>query len=259
MNRSHRVPSANSLVCTLSSVIVITAAIVATATAWWATHGLLPLCTPLHTPFACPPGPPTAPPSMAPTETQHKIQQGKVKPENPPLQDQILDPEQSKVLQAQHSVSNSPGVSSSKSEEKGDTKVNTASKATNDEMNQAVSENPDSNKTNARKPVDRSSCGSNTTSSGEGTEILEKDEKEKEDKDLIDDARRLMTDVVRRRRRSVVVVAAADGIFENMNTDAALYASVLLQPGPKIGQKLQKCHCLLVGFGSAATKAYKAK
>ena len=78
----------------------ITAATVVAATVWWAAHGLLPLCTPLHTPFACLPAPPSAPPSMAPTETQHKIQQGEVKPENPPLQDQILDPEQSEVLQA---------------------------------------------------------------------------------------------------------------------------------------------------------------
>ena len=172
--------AADSPVCTPPSMTAITAATVAAATAWWAAHGLLPLCTPLHTPFACPPAPPTAPPSMAPTETQHKIQHGEAKPENPPLQDQILDPEQSEVLQAQHSVSNSPGVSSSESEEKGDTNVNIASKVTNDEMNQ-VSENPDSNKMNARKPVDRSSCGSNTTSSGEETEILEKDEKEKEE------------------------------------------------------------------------------
>jgi len=71
-----------------------------------------------------------------------QIQQGEVKPEKPPLQDQILDPEQSEVLQAQHSVSNLPGVSSSESEEKGDTNVNTASKATNDEINQAISNSP---------------------------------------------------------------------------------------------------------------------
>jgi len=144
-NRSHMVnveTSADSPVCTPPSVTAILAAIVAAATVWWAAHGLLPLCTPLHTPFACPPAPPSEPPSMAPTETQHKIQQGEVKPENPSLQDQILDPEQSKVLQAQHSVLNSPGVSSSESEEKGDTNVNTASKATNDEMNQAVSNSP---------------------------------------------------------------------------------------------------------------------
>jgi len=50
-----------------------------------------------------------------------------------------------------------------------------------------------------------------------------------------------------------------DGIFENLNTDATLYASVLLQPGPKVGRKLQKCHRLLIGFGSAAIEAYKAK
>jgi len=51
----------------------------------------------------------------------------------------------------------------------------------------------------------------------------------------------------------------ADGTFENLNTDAALYASILLQPGPKDGRKLQKCHRLFIGFGLAATKAYKAK
>ena len=120
----------------------ITAAIVATATVWWGAHGLLPLCTPLHTPFACPPAPPSAPPSMAPTETQHKIQKGEVKPENPPLQDQILDLEQSEVLEAQHLILNSPGVSSSETKEKGDTNVNTTSKATNDEMNKAISNSP---------------------------------------------------------------------------------------------------------------------
>ncbi|QCE03046.1 hypothetical protein DEO72_LG8g1065 [Vigna unguiculata] len=128
--------------CTPPSVTVITTATVATTTVWWGAHGLLPLCTPLHTPFVCPPAPPSAPPSMAPTETQHQIQQGEVKSKNPPLQDQILDPEQSKVLQAQHSILNSPGVLSSEFEEKGDTNVNTASKANNDEMNQAVSNSP---------------------------------------------------------------------------------------------------------------------
>jgi len=134
--------SADSPVCTPPNVTTILAATVATATVWWAAHGLLPLCTPLNTPFGCPPAPSSEPPFMAPTETQHKIQQGEVKPENPPLQDQILDPEQSKVLQAQHSVSNSPVVSSSEFEEKGDTNVNTSSKATNDEMNQTVSNSP---------------------------------------------------------------------------------------------------------------------
>jgi len=144
-NRSHMVnveTSAYSPMCTPPSATAITAATIAVATVWWGSHGLLPLCTPLHTPFAYPPTPPSAPPSMAPTETQHKIQQGEVKPENPPLQDQILDPEQLEVLQAQHLVSNSPSVSSSESKEKGDTNVNTASKATNDEMNQAVSNSP---------------------------------------------------------------------------------------------------------------------
>ncbi|BAT80373.1 Protein LHY-like protein [Vigna angularis] len=166
--------SVDSPVCTPPSVTAITAATVAAATSWWAAHGLLPLCTPLHTAFACPPAPATAAPSMTLGQSQHKNQQGEVKPENPP-------PEQSEVLRAQHSASKSPAVSSSESEKKGDTNVNTAPKATNDEMNQAISENPDSDKINGRKPVDRSSCGSNTTSSSEETEILEKDEKEKEE------------------------------------------------------------------------------
>ena len=35
------------------SVAAIAAATVAAATAWWAAHGLLPLCAPLHTSFYC--------------------------------------------------------------------------------------------------------------------------------------------------------------------------------------------------------------
>ena len=184
------------------SVTAITAATVAAATAWWAAHGLLPLCTPLHTPFVCPPASATAAPSMTLDESPPKNQQGEIKPQNPPLQDQILDPEQSKVLQAQNSASKSPAVSSSESEEKGDLNVNTASKATNHEMNQAISENPDSEKTNGRKPVDRSSCGSNTTSSSEETKILEKDEKEKEEPNT-PDVNLLGTELNNRHSRSI--------------------------------------------------------
>lgn len=176
------------------TVTAITAATVAAATAWWAAHGLLPLCTP----FAFPPASATTAPSMTIGESPHKNQQGEVKPQNPHLLDQILDPEQSEVLQAQH-----PVVSSSESQDKGDTNVNTASKATtNPEMNQAISENPDSDKMNGRKPVDRSSCGSNTTSSSEETEIQEKDEKEKEELNT-PDANLLGTEPNNRRSRSI--------------------------------------------------------
>ncbi|KAK7354874.1 hypothetical protein VNO80_20426 [Phaseolus coccineus] len=204
--------SADSPVCTQGfpsgrigsppTVTAITAATVAAATAWWAAHGLLPLCTPLHTAFAFPPASATAAPSMTIGESPHKNQQEEVKPQNPPLLDQILDPEQSEVLQGQHPASKSPAVSSSESQDKGDTNVNTASKATNPEMNQALSENPDSDKMNGRKPVDRSSCGSNTTSSSEETEIQEKDEKEKEDPNT-PDASLLGTEPNNRRSRSI--------------------------------------------------------
>jgi len=130
-------------------------------------------------------------------ESPHKNQQGEVKPQNSPMLDQILDPEQSEVLQAQH-----PAVSSSESQDKGDTNVNIASEATNPEMNQAISENPDSDKMNDRKPVDRSSCGSNTTSSSEESEIQQKDEKEKEEHNTLD-ANLLGTEPNNRRSRSI--------------------------------------------------------
>ncbi|XP_020211113.1 protein LHY isoform X1 [Cajanus cajan] len=185
------------------SVTAIAAATVAAATAWWAAHGLLPLCAPPHTAFACPPASATAVPSMNIGESPQKTEQGEIKPQNPPLQDQIIDPEQSEALQAQHSASKSPAVSSPESEESGDANLNTSSKATtNHEMNQTISENPDSNKMKGRKLVDRSSCGSNATSSSEETELLEKDEKEKEEPKTLEE-NLLATETNNRRSRSI--------------------------------------------------------
>ncbi|KAK7258410.1 hypothetical protein RIF29_23985 [Crotalaria pallida] len=166
------------------SVGAIAAATVAAATAWWAAHGMLPLCAPLHTAFPCPPASATIVPSMntseAPPETgKEEI----ITPQNPPPpEDQMLDPEYSEAQQAHHSPSKSPVVSPSESEESGDAKLNTSPKATtNHEMNHAISEHLDSNKMKGRKPVDRSSCGSNSASSSEENDALEKDEKEKEE------------------------------------------------------------------------------
>ncbi|KAJ1390619.1 late elongated hypocotyl and circadian clock associated-1-like [Sesbania bispinosa] len=185
------------------SVAAIAAATVAAATAWWAAHGLLPLCAPLHSAFACPPASVTAVPSMTTSEAPApKTEQGKTTLQNPPLQDQILDPEHSEAQQAQHSASKSPAVASSDSES-GDAKLNTSSKATDQEMNKAVSEHIDSNKTKGRKPVDRSSCGSNTTSSSEvETDALEKDGKGKEEPET-PDANHLATESSNRRSRSI--------------------------------------------------------
>ncbi|XP_052879445.1 protein LATE ELONGATED HYPOCOTYL-like isoform X3 [Gossypium arboreum] len=93
-----------------------------------------------------------------------------------------LDPENSEALQGQHSSSKSPTSSSSDCEERGDAKVNTGVKATDDETAAEVIEPQDANKTKNKKQVDRSSCGSNTPSSSEvETDALEKHEKDKED------------------------------------------------------------------------------
>jgi MYB-related transcription factor LHY len=184
-------------------VAAIAAATVAAATAWWAAHGLLPLCAPLHTAFACPPATATVVPSTNPSEAPPKTKQGDITLQNPPLQDQILDPEDSEALLAQHSASKSPGVSLSESEESGDAKLNTSAKVTiNLDINQPISENPDPNKMEGRKLVDRSSCGSNTTSSCEETDVLEKDGKEKEDSKA-PEADHLATDPSSRRYRSI--------------------------------------------------------
>ncbi|CAK8544981.1 unnamed protein product [Lathyrus sativus] len=185
------------------SVAAIAAATVAAATAWWTAHGLLPLCAPLHTAFACPPASATVVPSMNISEVPPKTEQGDVTLQNPPLQDHMPDPEDSEALQAQHSASKSPAVSSSESEESGDAKLNTSSKATmNLDINQPISENLNSNQMEGRKPVDRSSCGSNTTSGSEETDALEKDGKEKEDPKT-PDADHLATDPSSRRYRSI--------------------------------------------------------
>ncbi|CAJ2631241.1 unnamed protein product [Trifolium pratense] len=184
-------------------VAAIAAATVAAATAWWAAHGLLPLCAPLHTAFACPPASATVVPSTNLSEAPPKTKQGDITLQNPPLQDQIFDPEDSEALIAQHSAAKSPAVSLSESEESGDAKLNTSSKATiNLDINRPISENPDPNKMEGRKLVDRSSCGSNTTSSCEETDVLEKDGKEKEDSKA-PEADHLATDPSSRRYRSI--------------------------------------------------------
>ncbi|XP_027337706.1 protein LHY-like isoform X2 [Abrus precatorius] len=185
------------------SVAAIAAATVAAATAWWAAHGLLPLCA-LHTAFACPPASVTAVPSMNNTGSEapaSKTDQGKTTLQNPPQQDQMMFPEYSEAQQAQHSASKSPAVISSDSES-GDAKLNT-SKATDHEMNKTISEHLDSNKMKGRQQVDRSSCGSNTTSSSDvETDALEKDEKRKEEPET-PDANHLAIESCNRRSRSV--------------------------------------------------------
>ncbi|KAI4355326.1 hypothetical protein L6164_004109 [Bauhinia variegata] len=186
------------------SMAAIAAATVAAATAWWAAHGLLPLCAPLHTAFTCPPATATAARPMDTGEAQAaKTDKGESILQNPPTQDQVLDPEFSEALQAQNSASKSPAASSSDYEEHGDVKLDTSSKATDHESNKVVSEHLDSNKTKGRKQVDRSSCGSNTASSSDAeTDALEKEEKEKEEPKAPDPSH-LAAEFSNRRCRSI--------------------------------------------------------
>ncbi|XP_061969466.1 protein LATE ELONGATED HYPOCOTYL-like [Populus nigra] len=165
------------------SMAAIAAATVAAATAWWAAHGLLPICAPLHTAFACPPASATAIQSADTDQVPPaKPERKETTPDNPPLQGQIQDLEHSEAVQAQNSASKPPTLSSSDSEESGGTKLNTGPKVTDHELNSKAPEVQDSGKTKSRKQVDRSSCGSNTPSSSEiETDALEKTEKGKEE------------------------------------------------------------------------------
>lgn len=185
------------------SMAAIAAATVAAATAWWAAHGLLPLCAPLHAAFTCPPASATATISMDTAQIPAaRTERKETTPENLSLDDQQLDPEHSVALQAQNSASKSPGISSSDSEESGGPKLNAGSKATDPEMATTAPEIHDPSKTKSRKQVDRSSCGSNTPSSSEvETDTLEKCEKGKEEAKEAD-ANHAVTESSSRRSRS---------------------------------------------------------
>ncbi|KAK8654446.1 hypothetical protein V6N13_128414 [Hibiscus sabdariffa] len=165
------------------SMAAIAAATVAAATAWWAAHGLLPICASLHPGFTCAPASTATVPPMengqAPTA---KTEQNDKTDQALSMQDRQLDPEYPEALKDQQSPSKSPTSSSSDCEERGDAKLNTGVKASKDDKAAEVIEPQDANKTKNRKQVDRSSCGSNTASSSEvDTDVLEKHEKDKED------------------------------------------------------------------------------
>ncbi|KAF1890183.1 hypothetical protein Lal_00025516 [Lupinus albus] len=212
--------SANSPACSQGSfpsrqigsppnVEAIAAATVAAAIAWWAAHGLLPVCAPLYTAFDSPTASTTAVPlpSMNIDEApapNTELEQGNL--QNPPLQDQILDPKHSEAQQAQHSASKPLTVISLDSEENGVGSLNTSLKATDHVKNTTISENFDSDKTKSRKQVDRSSCGSNTTSSSDvETDALDKNGKGNEQPEAPEpDPNHLITESSNRRIRSVV-------------------------------------------------------
>ncbi|GKU87845.1 hypothetical protein SLEP1_g2179 [Rubroshorea leprosula] len=182
------------------SMAAIAAATVAAATAWWAAHGLLPVCAPLHNGFTC------APASISPMDTNQAPASKTERKENADLnlsvQEQHQDSVDSEALQAQLSVSKSPTLSTSDSEECGDARPNTGARAADHKTAEAVTELRDANKTKGRKQVDRSSCGSNTPTGSEAeTEALQKLEKGKEETKEAD-ANHPATEASNRRSRS---------------------------------------------------------
>ncbi|CAN0889261.1 Protein LATE ELONGATED HYPOCOTYL [Linum grandiflorum] len=133
------------------SMAAIAAATVAAATAWWAAHGLLPMCAPQHTTFTCPP-----PPEVPSGHTEKmETKEGDL---------ERMDHKDSEAAQAH----NSP--------ESGENGVANPNKVADHEMNATTApEVHDCSEAKKKKQVDRSSCGSNTASSSEvETDALEK-------------------------------------------------------------------------------------
>ncbi|KAK3012229.1 hypothetical protein RJ639_012238, partial [Escallonia herrerae] len=151
------------------SVAAIAAATVAAATAWWAAHGLLPLGAPTCTGFACTPTLASATPT--PTDNGQDRAAINRRRENSPLdtalQDQQIDPKYSEDMREQQSASKLPSLSLSDSEESEGRKQNNGLPAAAPDEAASAAELHDLNKTESRKQVDRSSCGSNTPSSSE--------------------------------------------------------------------------------------------
>lgn len=139
------------------SMTSIAAATVAAATAWWAAHGLLPVCPPFY-----------------PTPTPTPFSFG-APPPPPPVT--VEDGNQAREKAPPEKIT---GSSSSEEEEEEDSegKLNTGSNPDDDidtTKGTGTGTVVEETNVNVRKQVDRSSCGSNTTSSSEiETDALEK-------------------------------------------------------------------------------------
>lgn len=145
------------------SMAAITAATVAAATAWWAAHGLLPLCAPFHPGFTCSPASATP---IGSSQCRAVNSERREKSCDPCLGGQQLEPECSEALHEQHSVLKSPTLSSDSEASEG-AKQNVGSVASETAKVEDTTEPQDANKSKSKKLVDRSSCGSNTPSSSE--------------------------------------------------------------------------------------------
>ncbi|KAK4743513.1 hypothetical protein SAY87_001514 [Trapa incisa] len=166
----------------MPSLTSLAAATVAAATAWWAAHGLLPLCAPLPTGFTCSlPSSSVVPPGSADQATLIQNDPGEKTCQDKSFQDHVVHDNQD-IVQAANSASRSPALSSSDLEESDGEKIEShAKEADGCKKASEVIDSPNLNKTGTGKPVDRSSCGSNTASSSDvETDALEKQEKSKE-------------------------------------------------------------------------------
>ncbi|CAN1353301.1 Protein LATE ELONGATED HYPOCOTYL [Linum perenne] len=145
------------------SMAAIAAATVAAATAWWAAHGLLPMCPAA---FTCPPAAPSAHHDSAKTETKEAAPGL----EHPPPEDEQMAP----TMSSSESGENAGGENPIPSPKVADHETKAAPPP------EAAPHDCSEPKNNNKKQVDRSSCGSNTASSSEvETDALEKNALEK--------------------------------------------------------------------------------
>ncbi|KAJ0535369.1 putative transcription factor MYB-HB-like family [Helianthus annuus] len=164
------------------SMAAIAAATVAAATAWWSAIGLLPVCTPFYQggysgTFGMP--------------GDGNLADGQDKaPSECALQEEKMDAEKTE------SAADAADLSSSEDSEK-----KLASEVSPVDIKETVPVADSSKLTNGGKQVDRSSCGSNTTSSSEiETSVLEKHGKETEETQALD-----AKEPVSRRGRSTIM------------------------------------------------------
>lgn len=174
--------SSEQLNSSAPSIAAIAAATVAAATAWWATHGLLPSSPPFHSGFTCTPSTFATPMDKC-QPTVPNIGRENTNPEGI-LQEKSMHAEQTDEPSLQkHSALTSPTLlSSENSKGSGERNLNDGLSPNGTEQAAVVVELNDSSKAKNRKQVDRSSCGSNTTSSSDvETDALEKQEDPKEE------------------------------------------------------------------------------
>ncbi|WOG88662.1 hypothetical protein DCAR_0207897 [Daucus carota subsp. sativus] len=158
------------------SMEALAAATVSAATAWWASQGLLPLCTSFNATCSAAP---TITTTMENNEARVSNDKSGENPADLSLKDQQLEPKCSETLLDHQTAVKSPPLSSSESAEGESEKLNIKLSNVDPEQAEAVTKAQDLSKTKDQKLVDRSSCGSNTASSSEvETDALEKHDKE---------------------------------------------------------------------------------